>query len=43
MEKESEGHFSNSRRKQFRYQVPEEVLDAIEAEAHDVLQEYKDQ
>ncbi|MGM0544079.1 MAG: Fic family protein [Pseudomonadota bacterium] len=38
----NEGRLSNNRRKQFRYQVPEEVLDAIESEAQNVLEEYKD-
>lgn len=38
----NEGRLSNNRRKQFRYQVPDDVLDAIEAEAQYVLEEYKD-
>ncbi|WP_340146954.1 hypothetical protein [Halomonas sp. PA16-9] len=37
----NQGRLSNNRRKQFRYQVPDEVLDAIEAEAQDALEEHK--
>ena len=37
------GLLSKNRRRQFRYQVPEEVLDAIEAEARKALDECADQ
>ncbi|WP_249975822.1 Fic family protein [Vreelandella olivaria] len=39
----NDGRLSNNRRKQFRDQVPEDVLDAIEAEAQGVLEEYRNQ
>ncbi|WP_447893856.1 Fic family protein [Vreelandella sp. GE22] len=38
----NDGRLSNNRRKQFRYQVPDDALEAIEAEAKRVLEEYAD-
>ncbi|WP_163560493.1 Fic family protein [Halomonas sp. NO4] len=38
-----DGALSNNRRKQFRYQVPEEVLNAIEAEAQKALKKGTDE
>lgn len=37
----NEGRLSNNRRKQFRYQVADEVLDAIETEARKVLEAHQ--
>ncbi|SJN15103.1 Filamentation induced by cAMP protein Fic [Halomonas citrativorans] len=37
----NEGRLSNNRRKQYRYQVPDGVLDAIEAEAQSVLEAFE--
>lgn len=37
----NEGRLSNKRRKQYRYQVPDGVLDAIEAEAQSVLEAFE--
>ncbi|WP_336274041.1 Fic family protein [Vreelandella indica] len=39
----NEGRLSNNRRKQFRYQVADEVLDAIETEARKVLEAHQNE